>query len=139
VWRIVLVTAAIVAGALSLFLWEYHRDGDTLEEARTIAVNVLVMGELVYLFNSRFLLASSLSLRGFFGNRYAVLAVAALIPLQLAFTYVPVMQALFGTAAIDAEGWGRVLAFGAALFLLVEAEKAVLRWRQARASRRLLA
>jgi Ca2+-transporting ATPase len=68
-----------------------------------------------------------------------VLAVAALIPLQLAFTYVPVMQALFGTAAIDAEGWGRVLAFGAALFLLVEAEKAVLRWRQARASRRLLA
>jgi magnesium-transporting ATPase (P-type) len=139
VWRIVLVTAAIVAGALSLFLWEYHRDGDTLEEARTIAVNVLVMGELVYLFNSRFLLASSLSLRGFFGNRYAVLAVAALIPLQLAFTYVPVMQALFGSAAIDVEGWGRVLAFGAALFLLVEGEKAVLRWRQARASRRLLA
>jgi len=138
VWRIALVTVAIVAGALSLFLWEYHRDGDTLEEARTIAVNVLVMGELVYLFNSRFLLASSLSLRGFFGNRYAVLAVAVLIPLQLAFTYLPVMQVLFGTAGIDAEGWGRVLAFGAALFLLVEAEKAVLRWRQARASRRLL-
>jgi magnesium-transporting ATPase (P-type) len=139
VWRIVLVTAVIVTGALLLFLWEYHRDGDTLEEARTIAVNVLVMGELVYLFNSRFLLASSVSLRGFFGNRYAVLAVGVLIPLQLAFTYLPMMQTLFGTAAIDLAGWGRVLAFGAVLFLLVEAEKAVLRWRRARASRRLLA
>jgi magnesium-transporting ATPase (P-type) len=135
VWRILLVTAVIVAGALGLFLWEYHRDGDTLEEARTIAVNVLVVGELVYLFNSRFLLARSLSLQGLFGSRYALAAVAALVPLQLAFTYLPVMQRLFGTAAIDADGWVRVLAFGAALFLLVEAEKGLLRWRRARASR----
>jgi hypothetical protein len=39
------------------------------------------------------------------------------------------MQVLFGTAAIDAEGWAYVLGFGAGLFLLVEAEKAVLRLR----------
>jgi hypothetical protein len=32
-----------------------------------------------------------------------------------------------------------VVGFGAALFLLVEAEKAMLRWRQARAARRLFA
>ena len=59
------------------------------------------------------------------------------MPLQLAFTYVPAMQVLFGTAGIDLKAWTWVLGFGAALFLVVEAEKAVLRWRQARASHRL--
>jgi magnesium-transporting ATPase (P-type) len=138
VWRVLVVTALIVVTAVSLFVWEYHREGETVEAARTLAINVLVMGELVYLFNSRFLLASVLSVRGLFGNRYALLAVGVLVPLQLAFTYLPVMQTLFGTAAIDLEAWGWVIGFGAALFALVELEKAWLRWRRARASRQLL-
>jgi magnesium-transporting ATPase (P-type) len=127
VWRIFFVTALLVAGGLGLFLWEYHRDGETLEEARTIAVNVLVVGELVYLFNSRYLQRSALSWRGLTGNRYALLAVAALVPLQLAFNYLPAMQKLFGTAALDASAWLRVCLFGLALFLIVEAEKAIRR------------
>ncbi len=138
VWRVLVVTSLIVLTAVSLFVWEYHHEGETLEAARTLAINVLVMGELVYLFNSRFLLASALSMRGLFGNRYALLAVGVLVPLQLAFTYLPVMQTLFGTAAIDLDAWGWVLGFGAGLFGLVELEKALLRWRRTRASRRLL-
>jgi magnesium-transporting ATPase (P-type) len=129
VWRIFFVTALLVAGGLGLFLWEHHRDGATLEEARTIAVNVLVMGELVYLFNSRFLLRSALSLEGLMGNRYALAAVAVLIPLQLAFNYLAPMQRLFGTAGLDVKAWLHVCAFGLALFLIVEAEKALLRYR----------
>jgi magnesium-transporting ATPase (P-type) len=136
-WRVFLVTAVIVVSAVSLFLWEEHRPGATLEEARTMAVNILVMGEIVYLFNCRFLVASSASVRGLLGSRHALLAVAALVPLQLAFTYVPPMQVLFDTAGIDFDAWAWVLGFGAALFLVVEAEKAVLRWRQARAAYRL--
>jgi len=139
VWRIFLVTAVIVVSAVSLFLWEAGRAGVSLEEARTLAVNILVMGEMVYLFNCRFLVANSASVPGLLGSRYALLALAVLIPLQLAFTYVPAMQALFGTAGIDLEAWAWVAGFGAALFLLVEAEKAMLRWRQARAARRLFA
>ena len=43
-------------GPLAMFLWEQAR-GESLEVARTAAVNTLVMFEVVYLLNTRFLLA----------------------------------------------------------------------------------
>jgi magnesium-transporting ATPase (P-type) len=89
------------------------------------------MGELVYLFNSRHLIASSLGLRALSENRLALLAAGLLVPLQLAFTYLPVMQRLFGTAPLDLDAWLRVLAFGVVLFLAIEAEKALQRRRSA--------
>ena len=49
--------------------------------------------------------------------------------LQLAFVYVPFMQELFGTGAMDAQQWLRVVIFGMLVFFIVEAEKALLRWR----------
>jgi hypothetical protein len=42
------------------------------------------------------------------------------------FTYLPVMQTLFGSAGLDAAAWGRILLFGVALFLIIETEKALL-------------
>jgi cation diffusion facilitator family transporter len=132
-WRIVFVSLLLVGGLLGLFLFELHL-GSSLETARTAAVNALVAGEIAYLFNSRFIHASALSGRGLFGNRYAWLAVAVLAALQAAFTYAPPMQALFATAAIDAEAWRRIAAFGLLLFLVVELEKGMARlwlgWRQ---------
>jgi magnesium-transporting ATPase (P-type) len=125
-WRIVLVSAVLVAGSLGLFLWETAR-GLPLEVARTVAVNTLVMGEIAYLFNCRHLTASVLTREGLYGNRYALLAVAVLVLMQLAFTYAPPLQAVFGTAALDAAAWGRIALFGVALFAIVEIEKAVLR------------
>jgi hypothetical protein len=50
--RVTFVSALLVAGSLALFQWEIER-GASLELARTVAVNVLVMGEVVYLFNCR--------------------------------------------------------------------------------------
>jgi magnesium-transporting ATPase (P-type) len=129
VWRILLVTALLTAAALGLFLWETAR-GESVESARTLAVNILVIGEMVYLFNSRHLIASSLGLQALTENRLALLAAGLLVPLQLAFTYLPVMQRLFGTAALDLDAWLRVLAFGALLFLAIEGEKGLQRWRR---------
>jgi hypothetical protein len=40
------------------------------------------------------------------------------------------MQALFGTAALDARAWGLIGAFGVAVFFAVELEKAI--WRRLR-------
>jgi magnesium-transporting ATPase (P-type) len=128
VWRILLVTALLTAAGVGLFVWESGR-GESVEAARTLAVNILVVGELVYLFNSRHLIASSLGLHALSENRLALLAAGLLVPLQLAFTYLPVMQRLFGSAPLDLDAWARVLAFGAGLFLVIELEKAVQRWR----------
>lgn len=127
-WRIVFVSLLLVCGALGLYFWETAR-GVSLESARTVAVNALVVGEMFYLFNSRFMLASSLTRIGMLGNRYVWIAIGILVPLQLLFTYVPFMQRWFGTGAMDAEAWAKIFVFGVILLLVVELEKYITRRR----------
>lgn len=43
--------------------------------------------------------------------------------LQLAFTYAPPLQSLFGTAPVGVTAWAAMAAVGAALFVLMELEK----------------
>ncbi len=129
--RVALVSALLVGASTSLFEWALAR-GEAIETARSVAVNMLVAGQLVYLFNSRHLTASSLNQETFTGSRAALYAVAILILLQGAFTYLPQANALFGTAPLRVEHWLAIAALALALFLLVEAEKA---WRR-RAERR---
>jgi magnesium-transporting ATPase (P-type) len=126
VWRISFVSLLLVAGALGFFLLESAR-GASVEAARTVAVNTLVMCEVFYLFNSRHIHASVLSVEGITGNRYALLAVAVLLVLQLMFTYAPFAQRLFGTAPIGADEWLLIIAYAILVFLLVEGEKWLLR------------
>ena len=126
IWRIAFVSALLMAGGLGLFVWEQAR-GAGIEAARTAAVNVLVMGEIAYLFNCRHLQSSVLHREGLLGNPLVLLAVGILVVLQLLLTYLPVMQTLFGTADLDAAAWLRIGVFGLALLLIVEAEKAVMR------------
>jgi len=126
VWRIVFVSLLLLGGILGLFLWELERSG-SIESARSVAVNTLVIGEITYLFNSRHLASSSMNSEGLFGNRVALAMAGLLVLAQFAFTYAGPMQALFGTQAIDATAWAAVIAFGVLLFVLVEAEKAFMR------------
>ncbi|HYR05128.1 MAG TPA: cation-transporting P-type ATPase [Gallionella sp.] len=125
-WRVFFVSCLMVASVLGFFLWEQAR-GESIAAARTVAVNVLVMSEIFYLLNCRFLLAPYHSLRGFTTSRPVLISIAVVVALQALFTYAPLFQRLFGTAAIDAMAWWRILLFGALLFLVVEIEKAGLR------------
>ncbi|MDQ5910809.1 MAG: hypothetical protein QG599_2906 [Pseudomonadota bacterium] len=128
-WRIGFVSVLLVIAPLGLFLWETSQ-GVTLEAARTMAVNALVMGEICYLFNSRYLYQSSLSREGLLGSRPVLITIAVLLVLQLAFTYWPPLQQLMGSAPITALHWAGLLLAGIAVFLLVEIEKGVWRrWR----------
>jgi len=85
------------------------------------------MGEIAYLFNCRYLLGPVLTWQDFTGNRYVLLSIGALAVFQIAFTYLPFMQKLFGVVALDAAAWWRILLFGVLLFVAVEIEKALLR------------
>jgi magnesium-transporting ATPase (P-type) len=126
IWRISFVSVLLALGIVALFLWELAR-GTSLEMARTVAVNALVVGEIVYLFNCRYLLAPVRTWQDFTGNPYVLLSIGVLVVIQLAFTYVPFMQALFGVVALDAAAWGLIAGFGVLLFVAVELEKKVLR------------
>jgi magnesium-transporting ATPase (P-type) len=121
----------MVAATFSVFEWELAR-GSTLDMARTAAVNMLVFGELVYLFNVRHFLESAFRRDLFTGNQVALIMGLVLIALQGVFTYAPPLQRVFQTAALDITSWAVIVALGLMLFLLVEGEKAVLRWRQVR-------
>ncbi|BCO31552.1 cation-transporting P-type ATPase [Thiohalobacter sp. COW1] len=126
VWRVVFVSALLLAGTFGHFLW-LEWQGAAVEVARTVAINTLVMGELVYLFNSRYILEPVFNRTGLLGSRAVLIAVGVLVILQGLFTYAPPLQFLFGTAALGWGEWGIILAFGAVLFALVELEKAVFR------------
>jgi len=126
IWRILFVSLILVIGTFGLFLWE-RQHGASIELARTVAVNTLVMFEIFYLFSARYLLAPSLTYEGLFGNRYVLYAIGLLIMMQLAFTYFGPMQTLFATAAMSVEAWIRVVIVASSVLFLVEIEKMVLR------------
>jgi magnesium-transporting ATPase (P-type) len=127
-WRILSITVVLAAGALFQF-GRLYSAGESVELARTVAVNTLAAGEAFYLFNCRSMRSSSLSLSGLAGNRYALLAFGLLALFQLAFTYLPVFHTLFGTQPLESGHWLSVVAFGAGLYLLVEFDKYILRRR----------
>ena len=125
-WRVVFVSVILMLGTTGLFLWEMQQ-GVTVEYARTVAVNTLVMFEIFYLFNSRYISASVFTWAGFSGNRYLLLAIGTLILFQLGFTYLEPMQSLFGTASIELKLWLPIVLVSSSVLFLVELEKLVVR------------
>jgi magnesium-transporting ATPase (P-type) len=124
--HIACVTVLVTGVTFWMFQWELGR-GVAIEEARTAAVNMLVLAQLVYLFNSRRFVAPALARDTLTGNPVALWAALGLVALQLGFTYLPVMQTLFHTTAIGPEVWLRMTLLAAGVFLLVEVEKAAMR------------
>ena len=123
-WRIVVVSVLIGGAALLVFTTTYDA-GLSLDEARTAAVTMLALGQLAYLFNSRYLDRSSLTPAVLRGNRAVWIASAAMVVSQIAFVYLPFMNTWFGSAPIGLDIWGYTAALAVAVFLLVEAGKAV--------------
>jgi magnesium-transporting ATPase (P-type) len=122
IWRVAFVSVILMSGTFGLFLWEMEQSV-SIEHARTVAVNTLVMFEIFYLFNSRYITASVFNWAGLTGNRYVLIAIGILIIFQLGFTYLAPMQSLFGTTAIDFSIWVRILLVSSAVLFLVELEK----------------
>ena len=122
IWRVAFVSIILMSGTFGLFLWEMER-GMSIEHARTVAVNTLVVFEIFYLFNSRYIKASIFNWAGLTGNRYVLIAISILIIFQLGFTYLGPMQSLFGTTAIDFNIWLRILLVSSSVLFLVELEK----------------
>ncbi|MFH2124537.1 MAG: cation-transporting P-type ATPase [Pseudomonadota bacterium] len=121
IFRITLVSLLMLGAAFWVFAWE-QRIGATLTEARTAAVNLFVMIELFYLFNCRSLKKSVFQL-GFFSNLWVLGGAGAMFLLQIAYSYLPVMNRLFQSAPIDLAVWGRITAAGMLVFVIIEIEK----------------
>lgn len=126
IWRVIFVGLALLALTLWAFFWmKSHHASDAL--ARAVAVNAIVIGQVFYLLNSRYKLDSSLSPKAHLGNKYLALGIGAVVVLQILFTYASPLQALFETEAIPLHIWPWLFLGGFVFFLVVEAEKLIIR------------
>lgn len=127
VMRILLVSGLLVAGSWWLFQWELA-GGAGFAEARTAALNLFVLVEAFYLFSCRSLTRSAWRI-GLFSNRWIVVGVTAQAIGQLAITYLPAMNTVFGTAPIGGDVWLRILAIALVASLIVAVDKRLRRER----------
>jgi len=125
-WRVVLVSVLFAIGAFGMFYWAKSR-GLSEEAARTIVVNTVVVMEIFYLFSVRYLHGASVTWIGVVGTPAVLIGVGGVALVQIAFTYVPVMQRLFGTADVGLVEGAVILAVGVALLLILEVEKKIVR------------
>ncbi len=133
--RILFVSALIAAATLFLFQLEKNA-GMPTAQAQGMAVTMLALGQLAYLFSCRFLDRSSLTVDVLKGNPTLWWSAGALILLQVAFLYLPFMQDLFRVQGIGLAEWGKAAGASVVIFLIVEAAKALGRRNLRRAVRR---
>lgn len=121
-WHIVLVSFLFLAGVYSVYNFALSR-GYSLELARTITLNTLVVMEIFHLFFIRNIHSASLTWQALRGTREVWIVVAIIAVAQFAITYLPPMQRVFETVAIPFWDGMLIIGVGAALFAIIEAEK----------------
>jgi magnesium-transporting ATPase (P-type) len=126
VWRIVLVSALFLAGVFGMFTLA-QAQGASLEEARTVAVNTLVVMEIFYLFSVRYLHAPSITWQGALGTPSVLIAVGIVTALQFLFTYAPFMETFFDSRPLAFWQGVQIVAVGVAVLVILDVEKRVLR------------
>jgi cation-transporting P-type ATPase F len=120
-FRTVLVGLLLAACAFGLFEWERFQ-GESIEKARTAAVNVFAVGQAFYLLNCRSLTHSMFKV-GLFSNLWVWAGIAAMMLAQIAFIYTPTMNWLFHTQPLGYEEWMLTLVGGVLVYLVIGLEK----------------
>lgn len=121
-WRVVFVSVLFAVAVFGLTGWVTAR-GESLEYARTLAVNLLVVMEIFYLFSVRYLHMTSVTPAGLLGTPAVLAGVALAVAMQALFTYAPFLQAVFDTRSISVRDGLIVIGAGVLLLATLEAEK----------------
>ena len=122
VWQIVFASGIFVAAIFGFYLYAIGK-GHPTALAQTMAMNMLVVLEIVYLFFIRNVHDTSLTWEAARGTRVVWICVISVTGAQFAITYLPFMQAIFGTRPVPLADGLLILAAGAVGFALLETEK----------------
>lgn len=125
-WRIAFVSLLMVAGTFGVYSYATAK-GLSVETARTIAVNTIVVMEIFYLFSVRYVHGASLTWQGVLGTPAVLIAVATVVAAQLLFTYMPVMHSIFASRPVALLDGLLIIGVGVALLMIVESEKWIAR------------
>jgi magnesium-transporting ATPase (P-type) len=124
VWRTALVSALFCVVVFAVFYWAIHR-GEELEHAQTFAVNAMVGLEIAYLFSVRLRHSAPFDFRDIRITPALAIGVAAVVVLQIFFTYLPPLEFLYDTRPIDWPDMGVASLAAIGLILVLELEKAI--------------
>jgi magnesium-transporting ATPase (P-type) len=99
-----------------------------LQMIRAVAFNTLDFGAMSVMMSARFTYLSSFHKRVVTGNPAALASCAIVAVLQVMLTYIPGLNTfVFSMRGMDGVGWAIVFGFMAAVFIIMEIEKAIRR------------
>lgn len=124
VWHIVLVSILFLCGVFGIYSYAVDR-GYSVELARTMVMNTLVVMEIFHLFFVRNIYGTSLTWKGLRGTRVVWITVLGITIPQFAITYLPPLQEVFATEAVPLFDGMLIVAVGVVLFAIVETEKQI--------------
>jgi len=122
IWHIVLVSGLFLGAVYGIYAYATDR-GYEPALAQTLALNTLVVLEIFHLFFIRNIHGTSLTWAAARGTPVIWTCVIAVTGAQFAITYIPSLQAVFGTQAVPLRDGLLVVAVGAVFFALIETEK----------------
>jgi magnesium-transporting ATPase (P-type) len=122
--RVLLVGGLGAATVFALFLWQMQAS-NTIDLARSMAVNALVSYEIFYLLAARTLYDSLWQRRYWQGIGPALVSIALVVGMQLAFTYWPLSQQVFGVAPLALTDWLVLLLATCPILFIIELEKVI--------------
>lgn len=123
-WHIVLVSILFLIGVFGIYMYAIDR-GYSIDLARTLAVNTLVVMEIFHLFFIRNIYSTSLTWKAARGTKMVWATVLSITGAQFAITYLPPLQVVFSTEAVPLLSGILVLGIGVTLFAILETEKQV--------------
>jgi len=124
VWHIILVSGLFLCGVFGMYHYAVER-GYSVELARTIALNTLVVMEIFHLFFIRNIYGTSLTWKAVRGTKIVWAVVLVVAVAQFAITYLPLLQTVFSTKPIPFLDGMLIVGVGVALFAVVETEKQI--------------
>lgn len=124
IWHIVLVSVLFLCGVFGTYHYAIDQ-GYSVDLARTIALNTLVVMEIFHLFFIRNIYGTSLTFKAVRGTKVVWSVVIAVTTAQFAITYLPPLQSIFVTVAIPFWDGVLILGVGVALFTIIEVEKQI--------------
>jgi len=121
-WHIVLVAVLFLCLVFGIFNHALDR-GYSVELARTMALNTLVVMEIFHLFFIRNIYGTSLTWKAVRGTKVVWITIMVITSAQLAITYISPLQAIFATESIPFKDGLLIIGAGVVLFALLETEK----------------
>ncbi|WP_445366043.1 cation-transporting P-type ATPase [Microbulbifer sp. ANSA001] len=124
IWHIALVSILFLCGVFGVYTYAIERQY-SLDLARTMAMNTLVVMEIFHLFFIRNMYGTSLTWKAVCGTRVIWLAVIVVTIGQFAITYFTPLQGIFSTEAVSLQDGILIVSVGVALFAIIEIEKQI--------------